>query len=292
MKRILLGLTFLMTCTVSRAVTLISLNYAPNVAPAKQQVFAAAANFLNNVILGYDLTSDADGSPTPHGLVINISTPLLDGVNGVLGQAGPDTVAYYDDNPLGAPTHALWYTDVGIMEFDSADIGLMSDSSFYGVVLHEMLHVLGVGTLWEFNNNVNNTVYQLYTAGSGAYTGPNALNAWRTEFNQPLAVAVPVELDGGVGTAQGHWNEQFNGGVNVGVVSNLTGLDFQYELMTGWANQPFYLSTVTLGSLDDLGYQVDYSKAGLVTYVPIPEPASLGLLGVGLLVGRRRRVGD
>ena len=54
----------------------------------------------------------------------------------------------------------------------SADVAaLVANNTFYGVVLHEMAHILGIGTLWTFNNNVNGTTYNLYNAGSGQYTG-------------------------------------------------------------------------------------------------------------------------
>lgn len=277
--------------STSQAVSLITLDYNPNVTAAQQQVFNDAAAFLNSTITGYKLVSDSNGAPTPHALSISVSIPAIDGPGLILGQAGPDTAAYYDNNPVGSPTFALYYADTGSMEFDSADVAnLMANNTFYGVVLHEMTHVLGIGTLWTFNNDVNGTNYDLYTSGTGNYTGQFALNAWKTEFNQPLATAVPIELGGGGGTANGHWNEVDNGAGNTGFVSNITGLDFSRELMTGWASSQFFLSTVTLGGLEDLGYNVDYSKAGIINYVPVPEPTALALvLGSVLLMGRRKR---
>lgn len=276
-------------CTSARAASLISLNFDPNVDSAQQQVYNDAAAFWNSAITGFDLVSDANGAQTPHSLSIDVSSPAIDGPSNVLGQAGPKTVNYYDDNPSGPPTHALYYTATGTMKFDSADVATMiSNNTFYGVVLHEMAHVLGVGTLWTYNNNVEGTIYQLYTASSGQYTGPNALAQWQAEFNQSGATFVPVELGGGSGTADGHWNEVDNGAGNTGFTSNISGMDFRNELMTGWASSTFFLSRVTLGTLDDLGYIVDYSKAGVITYVP--EPAALTLAAcAGLLVFRRRR---
>lgn len=278
--------------STSRAVTLISLSFNPNVSTQQQQIFNDAATFLNNTITGYDLIYDGVGAVVPHSLNITVSIPLIDGVGGILGSAGPNQAMYYDNNPFGAPSYALYYTTAGSMQFDSADVsGLIANNSFFGVVLHEMTHVLGIGTLWTINNNVNGTTYQLYNNGSGLYTGPNALNGWKTEFNQPTATAVPVELGGGSGTANGHWNEVDFGAGNTGFVSYIAGLDFRQELMTGWASTTFFLSTVTLGGLDDLGYTVDYSKAGVINYVPVPEPGTFGmaLLALGTLLANRRR---
>lgn len=276
----------------AHGIALINLNFSGPMTPIQQQTFIDAADFWNSAITGYDLIYDGVGFPTPHGLTITASLPAIDGVNGILGSAGPQTATYYDNNPVGQPTVALYYTTTGSMQFDSADVAaLVANNTFYSVVLHEMGHVLGIGTLWSFNNNVNGTTYNLYNTGSGQYTGPNALAQWQSEFNLPAATFVPVELGGGSGTANGHWNENDGGGGLTGIVSLANGMDFTNELMTGWASNSFFVSRTTLGGLDDLGYIVDYSKAGVVNHtVIVPEWSSLGLcLASGALLFRRRR---
>jgi hypothetical protein len=58
--------------------------------------------------------------------------------------------------------------------------------------------------------------------------------------------SVPVERDYGSGTACGHWDEECMGN----------------ELMTGFLGPSASpLSRITVGTLQDLGYQVDYSEA-------------------------------
>lgn len=287
--RIALALGAVSTC---HAVSLINLNFSGEMTPIQRQTFIDAADFWNSAITGYDLIHDSNGVVTPHGLTITASIPSIDGVNGVLGSAGPETLAYYDNNPIGAPTMALFYTNTGLMRFDSADVSEMVDNNtFYGVVLHEMAHVLGIGTLWAYNSNVNDTNYPLYVTNSGQYTGPNALAQYRDEFNA-LAEFVPVELGGGDGTANGHWNENDGGGGLTNLASNDNGEDFSRELMTGWASDTFFLSRTTLGSLDDLGYTVDYSKAGIVNHVvTVPEISSIALVAAAApwMLRRRRK---
>lgn len=288
------ALAILFSASAAHAVTLINLNFTGPMSAIQQQTFVDAAAYWNSVITGYDVVSDGDGLPTPHSLTIDASVTTIDGVGGILGSAGPyGDLAYYDNDPLSPhPTVALLFAMTGAMEFDSADVGsLVASNSFYGVVLHEMAHVLGLGTLWTYNNDVNGTNYHLYDDGTGQYTGPNALAHWKTEFNRPLDTFVPVELGGSPGTVDGHWNENDFGAGNTGIVSNLTGRDFSNELMTGWASSSFFVSTVTLGGLDDLGYTVDYSKAGVVNHIVIPEASSLilGLAAVPWILRRRRR---
>jgi Leishmanolysin len=287
----IVALAFLSVGT-THAVSLISLSFSGSMTPTEQQTFIDAADYWNSTITGYDLIYNSEGNIQPHGLTITASVTPIDGPGMILGSAGPATATYYDNNPTGTPTVALNYTSTGSMNFDSADVAaLTANNTFYGVVLHEMGHVLGLGTLWTFNNNVAGTTYPLYTADSGQYTGPNGLARWKSEFSQPSATFVPVELGGGTGTANGHWNEN-DGGVGLtGFVSNLYGMDFTNELMTGWASSSFFVSGVTLGGLDDLGYTVDYSKGGIVNHiVTVPEISSLVLcLGALPWMMRRRR---
>jgi hypothetical protein len=290
MKLLAPAVVAILSVHAAHAASLITLSFSGAMTPIQQQTFIDAADFWNSVITGYDLTSDENGQPTLHGLTISASLPEIDGLGGVLGSAGPQTIAYYDNDPLTPnPTIALNYATTGLMQFDSADVAdLVANNTFYSVVLHEMAHVLGIGTLWTYNNNVNDTDYQLYTVGSGQYTGPNALAHWQSEFNQPSATFVPVELGGGPGTADGHWNENNFGAGNTGFTSNLTGMDFSNELMTGWASSTFFISEVTLGGLDDLGYVVDYTKAGVVNHIVVPEPSGL-ILGMGAIPFMMRR---
>lgn len=293
MKRSLLlfsGILVLGLAGPARAASLISLNFTGTLPPAEQQTFSDAAAFWNSVITGYDLVYDAYGITQAHALNIDVSVTDIDGSGGVLGSAGWDQARYYDNNPIGQPTMALWYASHGAMEFDSADVTTMvSSNMFYAVVLHEMAHVLGVGTLWSYETDLNGTTYHLYDPGTGQYDGPNALAAWRSEFDRPDDTYVPVELGGGTGTADGHWNEVDGGAGLTGIVSNLTGMDMRDELMTGWASNAFFLSRATVGTLDDLGYEVDYSKAGVINYIMAPEPSLSALVWLGTLAGMRRR---
>lgn len=233
-------------------------------------VFQSAAATWESYILGY---KDNINNTV---LTINASAATIDGVGGVLGSAGP--------------THGKWvlggqflYASIGVMSFDTADISsLESNGSLQYVILHEMAHVIGIGSLWSSSAVGIAGFQELYVAGSGQYTGAAALAAWKSEFNQPGATFVPVELGGGAGTANAHWNEVNGGSSNTGIVSNITGKDFKYELMTGWLNSPAFISTVTLGAFEDLGYNLR----------PIPEPSTwllaMALIAVAVRHTRRR----
>lgn len=232
------------------------------VAPAYRPYFEAAESFWEGVITGYQPGISFTG------LDIRALTPYIDGASGVLGSAGWTTAAR---------SGGFWLATGGEMEFDSADVaGLVQSGRFGEVIQHEMAHVIGFGTLWTQNG--------VYLDGSGHFTGQAALAQYRTEFNRPGAISVPVELGGGAGTANGHWDE-VNGGASATGVVDGSGRDMRYELMTGWLNGPTYVSRTTAASFVDIGYTVNLSA--------VPEPGTwalwLGGLGLAALLRRQRR---
>lgn len=159
----------------------------------------------------------------------------IDGVNNILARAGP---CYINTGSK--------LTVAGIMEFDEADLpALINNGGIVDVITHEMGHVLGIGTLW------NNSGRTLLVGGGGAdpYFQGTAGRAGFAAVNTVVYSGnpVPVENSGGSGTRDSHWRET----------------TFGRELMTGFYNSGVLnpLSRVTIGSLEDLGYQVNYNAA-------------------------------
>ena len=163
-------------------------------------------------------------------LLIDASIVAIDGAGGILGQAGPDE--FRPGSRL--PSH-------GEMEFDSADVAAMfANGTWTNVILHEMGHILGIGTLW--------TTLGLKNGPSGDYIGTNALREYRTLSGNSSATSIPIEHDFGAGTANAHWDED----------------RFNAELMTGFieaAGVAMPISRMTVGSLQDMGYTVNYAAA-------------------------------
>lgn len=194
---------------------------------AYQSYFTQAANIWQNVILG-DLP-DINGVDDLH---ISAQVTNIDGVGQVLGQAAPVQLRGSSYLPFE-----------GIMSFDSADmVSMASNGSLLGVVLHEMGHVLGLGTLWSLSG---------FNSNFGEYTGSNALATYRQMSGNNAATYVPLETNGGGGTANAHWSEAV----------------FDTELMTGYAeaNGNMPLSQLTVAALQDLGYQVNTDAADAFT---------------------------
>lgn len=242
----------------------ISVNFGSGLTLAQQGYFTQAVDFWKSVIIGYGsgITDSA-----LQGITITASARAIDGVNGTLGQAGPSS-SYYPSARAGGYT----FVKNGFMEFDTADLAnLIANGTMLNVVKHEMAHVLGFGTVWEANNVYDQD--QNEGGVRGQYTGAYALAAYRTEFNKPGATYIPVELGGGAGTADAHWNESDGGGSPTGIKDS-QGRDMQYELMTGWLNPNSFISNTTLQSFRDLGYAV-----ATRSIVPVPVPGAVWLFG-------------
>jgi hypothetical protein len=126
------------------------------------------------------------------------------------------------------------------MHFDIADLPqLEANNQLEDVVLHEMGHVLGIGSLWSpFGLLSGAGTSDPFFIGASGREGFSLVGG-----NLYLGNPVPVENTGGPGTADGHWRESV----------------LNTELMTGYASPPgvhMPLSLVTIGSLDDLGYAI------------------------------------
>lgn len=214
--------------------------------PSQQQAFRFAANRWSQIITA-DLPDVTVNGRTIDDLEITATGPYIDGPYGVLGQAGPRAT-----RTTGSQ---LPYT--GAMEFDSADLGMMeSDGTLQSVILHEMGHVLGIGTLWWTKNLLDVT-----DATNPLYVGANALREYRTLAGSAAATGVPVENTGGSGTAGSHWRESV----------------FKTELMTGYAEQAgvaMPISRITVGGLQDLGYTVNYAAADPYVIPPLAAPVA------------------
>ena len=170
-------------------------------------------------------------------VMIVVVVEEIDGPGGTLAQAGPCSVRH--------PSYLPIY---GRMSFDTADLeGQERVGNLEELVLHEMGHVLGIGSIWEALELLRNPASE-EEAPDTHFTGPLAIEAFDDAGGTGYGGAkVPVENTGGAGTRNGHWRETV----------------MQTELMTGWSEEGNTepLSTITIQSLADLGYAVDATAA-------------------------------
>jgi hypothetical protein len=243
-------------------------NVGPAFTPAVQAAFNSAVAKWQQIIFqdivdvaGFSAAAGQCGAGSPaigpltvDDVRIFARIDTIDGPGGVLGSAGPCFIRV----PEGL-------TVLGRMTFDSADVAALNAAgSLNSVILHEMGHVLGFGTLWsqpQFDclqdaSTPPGTILDTYfsclkalamfdSIGGTNYTGGNKVPV------ENCGPASPVGC--GAGNVNGHWREP----------------TFDEELMTGFL-QPGVsnpLSRLSAAAMEDLGYGVNY--AGSDAYVKI-----------------------
>lgn len=178
-------------------------------------------------------------------MIVLLEVAPIDGPGGTLGRAAPCLLRSAGSFP-----------GVGAVTLDAADAETIQTGLLTDLIVHEIAHTVGFGTLWE-----------PFLQGAGTVTptfsGAGAVGEW-----QDLGGSgnVPVEGAAGPGTNNAHWRESV----------------FGSELMTGFLNQGSNpLSRVSVASLADLGYEVDLEAADSFA---LPAPG-FGVRGVEPILG-------
>jgi len=210
-----------------------------------------------------------DGTPaineTIDDLIIFAFFQSIDGPGNLLAQAGPCLLRDFNGN---GDFEVGDLPGVGVMFFDTDDLDVIEQNGTLGpVALHEMGHVLGIGSLWGPEGLLADPSLPPNNGTDPHFTGAQAIAAFNAAGGSSYSGGkVPVENTGGPATADSHWRESV----------------FDNELMTGFVSLgPQPLSAITLQSLVDQGYTVNLAGADAYT---LPPP---GVRMAGSLVGLR-----
>lgn len=227
----------------------IELRYSADFPPRFKPAFEAAAQRWQEIITAD--VPDVGGTINPAVCDPTVSGQApLNGVDDLVIYVG--IIAFNADKPdlLGqaGPCYfrkTSFLTIVGTMAFvDNKMDGLLQANQLTDTVMHEMGHILGLGTHWQILNLTANTLGGNFCGTDPQYIGSNALREYRA-----LGGTGNIKLENlyGPGTCEGHWKESV----------------FGTELMTGFLNANVVnpLSRMTLASMQDLGYSIDLSKA-------------------------------
>ena len=236
----------------------LDLVFATELTSAQERAFRDAAQRWVAILAGSELTDYQTGGTIDCGddyeqsvgtiddVMIVAAIVEIDGPGGILGRAGPCWVRAANLLPI-----------FGLMEFDEADLETVErDGRLEPLILHEMGHVLGIGTLWGRHGLLRNPSSQSDTADTH-FTGRLAAGAFDAAGGDDYTggAKVPVENRGGPGTRNSHWRASV----------------FGNELMIGWLGHSPPMSAITIQSLADLGYTVD---AGLADTYRLPDAAA------------------
>ena len=170
-------------------------------------------------------------------LLVFVREAEIDGPDQVIARSSPCYVSADTKLPV-----------LGFLEIDRDDLPrLIERGVLDDVILHELGHVLGIGTMWNYRRAllVGAGTPDPYFAGTAARAGFLAIGGGIYG-----GAAVPVDNSEFMGTRDAHWR----------------GSVFAGELMRGVVVAGgMALSRVTVGSLADLGYAVSYARADQYT---------------------------
>jgi Leishmanolysin len=185
--------------------------------------------------LGRDVCGirQAGSSVTKGTLVLFVRVTQIDGSGGILAQAAPCALDATGTLPVAAR-----------LELDADDVPAAAQSGvLVAIVEHELGHALGFGTLWTQHGLLAGAPDSQLT-----FTGVHARAAFLAAGGASFpGMPVPVESRGGLGTVGNHWP------------ASVFGAELMTAGLRGLQSAP--LSTITIASLEDLGYVVDYSAA-------------------------------
>lgn len=176
---------------------------------------------------------------TIEGLDIYVRVQEIDGAGNVLGNAGPCLVRQSNN----------FKPALGVMRLDEADLENLSTARLDALILHEMLHVVGIGTVWS-----DNALLTGEGSADARFNGAQARTACASVHGGTTTCAtdVPVHSADGAGSAYSHWRES----------------TFDTELMTPFLNgTTIPLSEMTIRSLADMGYVVSTTSADAYSLV-------------------------
>ncbi len=234
---------------------IIDVRFMGGLTPGQETVVAAAAKLWSQVVVG-DLPAFRVEGDVIDDVLIEMSGIYIDGPGDTLGQAGPTYLRPGSLLPIK-----------GVIEFDKSDLKRMEDDgSLLNVIVHEMAHILGFGTLWKANNLMLGTGTE-----NPVFTGPKAMAEFGSLMNALHPMPVPASNTGGPGTRESHWRETL----------------FGNELMTGYLDSGINpMSKITIASLEDIGHTVNYNAADPFV---LPTSLELSMMGIGAEGGYGKR---
>jgi hypothetical protein len=179
----------------------------------------------------------------------------------VIGESNPDNWYAAATNKLGVPDKTnKWMPTTGRVRINTSYANTFNDNPEYltAILTHEFAHVLGIGTLWE-NNGRNLIDVKSDSYASDSYAGL-AYGDLIGSFT-PTAIPLSKDKDATGKSIYGHWSESI----------------FGDELLTPEAEGVgvrIPLSQVTIASLRDIGWNVNYGAAEAFSLSRTPTPTN------------------
>ena len=200
--------------------------------------------------------------PSWNGIPLNnyqeVNYGVGDPKNNVLAECGPSQYLDIQPGPNGLKFQSTGF-NLKINKFWESNIPSGASSPYTGddwrnILAHEIGHGLGIGAFWDS-----------FYAAEGAKPPTNSFLDGSFYVNAQLGYnqittgtysKIPLESGGGIGTGDGHWEDNFRNGSAIGA-NGISYPGIENELMVGYYNKGMIskLSKLTIGALKDFGYE-------------------------------------
>tara|TARA_B100001093_G_scaffold486434_1_gene521752 strand:- start:2507 stop:3598 length:1092 start_codon:yes stop_codon:yes gene_type:complete len=242
---------------------------------------SADFNYISNYIAVPIVTFSYD---TSNEILNQATEDVLSIINSIIIQSNKSelyninlSVQYLDDpNTLG---YAIWSSQTVVLNSNNNGTSYLNDTAYNTnslVLLHEVLHILGLVGVGNLGSTYTDTENHVYTGENGVKQYKNLLLANLQDLSNIVTESeinnievIPIEDDFGRGTAHVHFEEGYDetNGIISYEVRNISGIShpsLMNEIMSGFLNNRNYLTPLTLGTLEDISFIVDYRSEYLV----------------------------
>lgn len=164
----------------------------------------------------------------------------------------PEATMQYLNGSANQPWNFPFLAALNI-DLSDLDLLMQDRARFFDTIVHEVGHVLGIGTRWDDGVPVPPLLYK--SASPPSYVGPNACQAYAELKNiagsSGSLPRIPLDVEQAGTTSAYHWSEK----------------DLPFEIMSSTLDMPSVatgsnvISKISVGALKDLGYLVEMGAA-------------------------------
>ena len=228
------------TNKISKEVTLFNITYTDD---SLKEIINEATSILNTIAY------------TPNPININIESKEYND-NNILGEAEITT------NTISLNANIINISNYYLNK-KSYKLGTI-------VLIHELLHIMGVGNTnnanWnKYYNSDNFTYGSVESNGVKQYN--NFLQNYNIKYKDVSYNEVPIENNIGPGSDGAHLEEGLKLVNEIYKPDNISYHVIPEEIMTPIININNYLTIITLGILQDLGYTVNYNSNNVFNHL-------------------------
>ena len=205
---------------------------------------------------------------------VNIVMHILNDIIVTTNEKVPFIITIYVDDTIEDKTYGMASWETRNIWLNPDNFGKTTKLNNFrfelnvSVILHELLHTVGLIGGYQLYKYIHNRTDD----PPNVYTGPNGLEQYikvlqSNNKDTTNIQYVPLEDDFGDGTENSHLEEGLDedNSTERRVINGVSHPTVKNEIMTGFLERNNFVTPITLGILQDLGFTVNYSSQYVTT---------------------------